>query len=131
MHQGQRQYVSLTRAALNKRDSEWSRAAHSERRIRAYNLNGERIGVAGVGEGDNRLTFPAKLKVETILGFDHWIKLAPPGSEKWYTPMDNWCPRAVIFEDDRMAIPEDPIGMKGDTVTIIDTVIKNAIDEET
>ena len=112
-----------TAVALNRRDTEWFQAQYSEMRIRAYNINGERIGVAGVGEGDQRLTFPAKLRVETVLGFNHWIKEAPPGSQKWYVQMGDWRLKAVIFGDGRMAVPEDPIGMKGETVTIVDTVI--------
>ena len=130
MQQGQRWHAAPTQAALNRRDREWFQAQYSEMRIRAHNINGERIGVAGVGEGDQRLTFPAKLRVETVLGFNHWIKEAPPGSQKWYVQMGDWRPKAVIFEDGRMAVPEDPIGMKGETVTIVDTVITNVVDED-
>ena len=36
--------------------------------INTDTLDGERIGVVGVGEGDQRLTFPAKLRTETVLG---------------------------------------------------------------
>ena len=130
MQQGQRWHGVPTEAALNRRDREWFQAQYSEMRIRAYNINGERIGVAGVGEGDQRLTFPAKLRVETVLGFNHWIKEAPPGSQKWYVQMGDWRPKAVIFEDGRMAVPWDPIGMKGETVTIVDTEITNVVDED-
>ena len=116
-----------TADALNRRTTEWLQAEYSEMRIRAYNINGEMIGVAGVGEGDQRLTFPAKLRVGTVLGFYHWIKAAPPGSQKWYVEMGNWRPKAVIFKDGRMAIPDDPIGREGETVTIVDTVLTHLV----
>ena len=130
MEGGQQLYGVPTAVALNRRDTEWFQAQYSEMRIRAYNINGERIGVAGVGEGDQRLTFPAKLRVETVLGFNHWIKEAPAGSQKWYVQMGDWRPKTVIFEDGRMAVPEDPIGMKGETVTTVDTVITHVVDED-
>ena len=64
-------YAVPTAVALNRRDTEWFQAQYSEMRIRAYNINGERIGVAGVGYGFQRLTFPSKLAVAQVLGFHH------------------------------------------------------------
>ena len=130
MQQGQRWHGVPTEAALNRRDREWFQAQYSEMRIRAYNINGERIGVAGVGEGNQRLTFPAKLRVGTVLGFYHWIKAAPSGSQKWYVEMEDWRPKAVIFKDGRLAIPDDPIGKEGETVTIVDTVLTHLVVED-
>ena len=130
MQPGQPWHAAPTHAALNRRNREWFQAQYSEMRIRAYNINGERIGVAGVGEGDQRLTFPAKLRVETVLSFNHWIKAAPPGSQKWYVEMGHWRPKAVIFKDGRMAIPDDPIGREGETVTIVDTVLTHVVVED-
>ena len=98
--------------------------------IRAYNVNGERIGVAGVGEGDQRLTFPAKLRVEQVLGFHQWIKASQPGAEKWYVVMGDWRPKAIVFEDGRLAAPDDPIGMGGRTVTVIDTEVTREAGED-
>ena len=103
-----------THAALNQREREWCAAHYSEMRIRAYNINGERIGVAGVGEGDQRLTFPAKLRVETVLSFHHWIKEAPPGSQKWYVPMGDWRPKAVIFGGREDGCPRRPYRHEGE-----------------
>ena len=73
----------LTRQALHRRDWELSEAASSDIRVKAYNLNGERLGVAGVGQGAQRLTFLSKMTVERILGYQHWIKEPPAGSPKW------------------------------------------------
>ena len=102
---------------------EWSRAETSDMRVKAYNIHGERLGVAGVGKGHQRLTFPSRLKVEQVLGFDHWIKEAPPDAEKWYESLGAWRPRVVVFANGRIANPEDPIGMAGDTVTVLDTSV--------
>ena len=121
--------LRLTSAALAQRAMEWTRAETSDVRVRAYNIHGERLGVAGVGEGDQRLTFPSRLRVEQVLGFDHWIKAAPPGAEKWYELLGTWRPRVVVFQNGCIANPEDPIGMKGDTVTVLDTFVTRAVDE--
>ena len=130
MKGGQQLYAVPTAVALNRRDTEWFQAQYSEMRIRAYNINGERIGVAGVGEGNQRLTFPAKLRVGTVLGFYHWIKVAPPGSQKWYVEMEDWRPKAVIFKDGRLAVPDDPIGKEGEEVTIVDTDLSHLVVED-
>ena len=119
----------LTSKALAQRAMEWRRAETSDMRVRAYNIHGERLGVAGVGEGDQRLTFPSRLKVEQVLGFDHWIKAAPPGAEKWYELLGTWRPRLVVFKNGCIGNPEDPIGMKGDTVTVLDTHVTQEVDE--
>ena len=131
MQQVQRQYAPPTRAALRHRDLKWHVAENSEMRIRAYNVNGERIGVAGVGEGEDRFTFPAKLRLQTILGFDHWIKQAQPGAAKWYLPMGDWRPRAIILENGTIASPDDPIAIGGGTVTIINTEMDTTMGEDT
>ena len=94
-------------------------------RVKAYNLNGERVGVAGVGEGAQRLTFPFKLTVERILGFQHWIKEAPAGGPKWYEILGDWKPTRIVFINGTVANPEDPVGRFGDTVWVVDTTPSN------
>ena len=101
----------LTRQALHRREWEWSEAASSDMRVKAYNLNGDRVGVAGVGEGAQRLTFPSKLTVDRILGFQHWIKEAPAGGPKWYEILGDWKPSRIVFINGTVANPEDPVGM--------------------
>ena len=111
----------LTRRALLSREMEWREAARSDKRVKAYNLNGDRVGVEGVGEGAQRLTFPSKLTVERILGFQHWIKEAPAGAPKWYEFLGDWKPTRIVFINVTVANPEDPVGMCGDTVRVVDT----------
>ena len=119
----------LTSATLARRALEWWRAERADVRVKAYNIHGERVGVAEVGEGDHCLTFPFHLKVELVPGFDQWIKMAQPGSGKRYEHLDRWRPRVIVFDNNCIANPEDPIGMKGDTVTMLDTYIPKQ-DEE-
>ena len=59
------------------------------RRVRVHLPNGTRIGLAGVGEGDERLTFPShyrvvealqsaqNLQTEPVHGTCHWIRTVP------------------------------------------------------
>ena len=79
----------------------------------AYNMNGDRVGVAGVGEGAQRLTCPSKLTVDRILGFQHWIKEDEL--------LGDWKPTRIVFINGNVANPEDPVGMCGDTVWVVDT----------
>ena len=111
----------VTRRALLSREAEWMMATGSDMRVKAYNLNGDRVGVAGVGEGAQRLTFPSKLTVDRILGFQHWIKEAPAGGPKWYEILGDWKPTRIVFINGTVANPEDPVGMCGDTVWVVDT----------
>ena len=66
-------------------------------RIEAYAPNGKLVCPAGVGEGEQRFTIPAKMEVGTLLGFQHWIEPAPTGSQLWFRILSNWKPTTVIF----------------------------------
>ena len=48
---------------------------NDKRRISIYTMNGTQIGLAGVGEGEEALTFPAHWDVQDLFGDPHWIKL--------------------------------------------------------
>ena len=99
-------------------------------RVKAYNLNGDRVGVEGVGEGAQRLTFPFKLTVDRILGFQQWIKEAPAGAPTWHELLGDWKPTSIVFINGNVAFPEDPVGMCGDTVWIVDTKPSNESSQE-
>ena len=122
-------YTPLTSQTIARRAMEWWRAENTDLRVEAYNVHGDRVGVVDVGEGVHRLTFPSHLKVEQVLGFDHWVKRAPPGSAKWYEHLDTWRPRVVVFKNNCIANPEDPIGMKGNAVTVLDTCVSRWVEE--
>ena len=88
-------------------------------RVKEYNQNGDQVGVAGVGKGAQRLSFPFKLTVGQILGFQHWIKEASAGAPKWHELLGDWNPTRIVFINGSVAFPEDPVGMCGDTVWVI------------
>jgi len=117
---------TLTRSALLSRDRELWAARTSNARIMAYSMDGSRVGAAWVGEGDQRLTFPAKLTAETVLGFRNWIKEAPEGSPKWYEDLGDWQPTAIIFTNGTIGNHEDPVGLHGDTIWLVDTAINQS-----
>ena len=117
---------TLTRSALLSRDRALWAARTSNARIMAYSMDGSRVGAAEVGEGDQRLTLPAKLTAETVLGFRHWIKEAPEGSPKWYEDLGDWQPTAIIFTNGTIGNPEDPVGLHGDTIWLLDTAINQS-----
>ena len=85
-------------------------------------LNGTQIGLAGVGEGDERLTFPSHFQVGEALASPHWIRFAEPsdGTSKWYVILDpDRAPKAIVYKDGTSAFEGQPIGMKGEWVTAL------------
>ena len=65
--------------------------ADRETRVVVWTVGGTQIGIPGVGEGDNRLTFPRHFVVGEALnaGFQHgWLRFAAPGEmmedDTWY-----------------------------------------------
>ena len=118
-------HPGLTRRVLLRGEVEWREAARSDMRVKAYNQNGDQVGVAGAGEGAQRLTSPSKLTVGQILGFQHWIKEASAGGPKSYELLGDWKPTRIVFINGNVAFPEDPVGMCGDTVWVVDTKPSN------
>ncbi len=47
-------------------------------RVKVYTMDGTQIGLPGVGEGDNRLTFPRRFLVGDALRARDWIRFATP-----------------------------------------------------
>lgn len=89
------------------------------RRARVHLPNGTRIGLAGVGEGDERLTFPSHYQVGEALQSPHWVRFAEPsdGTSAWYVPLDsNRTPKTIVYKNGTSAFECQPIGMKGDWV---------------
>ena len=88
-----------------------------DRRVRVHLPNGTRIGLAGVGEGDERLTLPSHFQVGEALESPHWIRFAEPsdGTSKWYVILDpDRAPKAIVYKDGTAAFEGQPIGMKGE-----------------
>jgi len=114
----------LTKEVLATVDTRNSRiCGHSlDRRVRVHLPNGTQIGLAGVGEGDERLTFPSHFQVGEALQSPHWIRFAEPsdGTSKWYVVLDSdRLPKAIVYKDGTAAFEGQPIGMKGEWVTAL------------
>ena len=77
-------------------------------RTEAYALNGELVCPAGVGEGEERFTIPAKIQVGKLLGFQHWIETAPTGSQPWFRTLGDWQPTTVVLSNGKIAYPDEP-----------------------
>ena len=99
-------------------------------RIKAYTVGGAQVAAAGVGEGTNWGTFPRAMRVCTLLGFSHWIKILQtpvPGVKiqagVHYEIMDplSFQPRTVINQDGTIAYPDDSLGGTGGNVITLYT----------
>ena len=73
---------------------------------------------------------PSQIRTDTVLGLSHCIKEAPPGAPKWYEVLGDWKPTAIVLTNGRLANPDDPVGVHGDTITIIDTKISRGESQE-
>ena len=96
-----------------------------EPRVKVYTPSGQRIGIPGVGEGDNRLTFPRSYKVRDALGAT-WIRFATdgerpqsgwPGLGTWWR-ISEFQPKTLIHRGENgafcVAFPNETMGLFGD-----------------
>ena len=88
-----------------------------ETRVRVWTLGGTQIGLPGVGEGDNRLTFPRHFLVGEALnaGFQHsWLRFATPGEMRedgtWYRIYEHPV-RALCYANSQVAPVDEPMGL--------------------
>ena len=92
------------------------------RRIRVYTTGGIQIGLAGVGQGDKALTFPANFLCGDALKSRHWIREATTQEleqdSRWYRILTQTeTPSKLAHQvGDVLAIPEDYMGQYGDTM---------------
>ena len=93
-----------------------------ETRVTVYTPGGLQIGIPGVGEGDERLTFPQRYLVGDALKTGQWIQKATPEeieetpagfSIQWWRPFDAFTPLSIIHEGGSVALPDDCIGSRG------------------
>ena len=89
-------------------------------RVKVFTLSGEQIGIAGVGEGDKRLTFPRYWKVGDALG-KTWLRFATENELKldktWWRKSEVQ-PQSLIHcgkdGEGFVATPEQEMGRLGD-----------------
>ena len=96
-------------------------------RVKVFTLKGIQIGLLGVGEGENRLTFPAGYVIKQALEAPIWIRFAtteeiaqtPAGFlEQWWQELE-FRPQAFCHCDGTPALENQPIGLRGDTITCV------------
>ena len=96
-------------------------------RVKVFTLEGVQIGLPGVGEGVNRLTFPAGYVIKQALDAPIWIRFAtideiaqtPAGCQaQWWRELD-MKPKAFCYCNGTPAFENQPIGLRGDTITAL------------
>lgn len=95
---------------------------YSTTRVKVYDLSGTQIGLPGMGEDKQRLTFPAKFRVQAALSSGPWVQFATAEEEK---VMGNWWaiaktqPASIIFASGDIASSDLPIGFETGQVTAL------------
>ena len=100
-----------------------------ETRVKAYTIAGRHVGLAGVGEGNQKLTFPAWYLVRDALASPHWITMDVPAG--FATPYEiTFQPRSIIFVNAKIAEPDDPIGLFGPVVTVWEQATESIFEDK-
>ena len=114
---------TLTNNSVREHEARFLRALSGEgARVKAYTASGEQVGLAGLGDGTDRLTFPPQWKVADVLNNMYWIRFATEeeknaGGAWWRAAAVQ--PWAVLHEGGILAMPGEPIGLFGDSVTVL------------
>ena len=92
-------------------------------RVHVVTAGGIRIGLAGVGEGVNRLTFPAGYLIGDALRCPHahWLQFATEEDkvqkpQQWYSQAP-FKPCSLVYQDGTVALEGQTMGEKRGTVT--------------
>ena len=105
-------------------------------RVYFWTTSGTRCGPAGVGEGDNKLTCPGHLTVDTVLSMQHWIRFATDDEKNaqcaageeplWWRKLEEngvrFQPKALIMgsgANATVALPHHAVGGKGKDVIVL------------
>ena len=108
-------------------------------RVKVFTMEGVQIGLPGVGEGVNRLTFPAGYLIKEAMDAPIWIRFAtteeiaqqtPAGFlAQWWRERD-FKPKAFCHCDGTPAFENQPIGLRGDTITALAQAYEQKFEEE-
>ena len=125
--------VGLLETMVQQGEGVCSRSFCATYRVRVYTMEGVQIGLPGVGEGMNRLTFPAGYVIKEAMDAAVWIRFAtdkeiaeetPAGFQpRWWRELD-FTPRAFVYSDGTTAFENQPIGLRGDTVHVLAQAVK-------
>ena len=108
--------------------------------MRVYTPDGTLICLAGLGAGEDVMTFPACFEVGMALGTPHWIRHCRPGDEGpfiagRYKKLEDADgaevqPRSLIHVNGRVAELEDLMGMYGTEMTALFSIRRDQDVEE-
>ena len=91
-------------------------------RVRAYTIDGVQCCLAGLGEKEQRLTFPMSYEVGAALWSKVWVRFATEAEQaldgKWYKELEIK-PKTLLHSNGAIANPEDFIGLMGTTVQVL------------
>ena len=110
-------------------DRLWTRSARvlavkmdKTSRVRAYTIDGVQCCLAGLGEKEQRLTFPMSYEVGAALWSKVWVRFATEAEQaldgKWYKELEIK-PKTLLHSNGAIANPEDFIGLMGTTVQVL------------
>jgi hypothetical protein len=91
-------------------------------RITVYDISGTQIGLSGVGEHEQRLTFPACYMVGQALEASNWIRFASIEEQAqiltWWT-FAQTRPACIVYANGVVAPHDMPIGFDAEYVTAL------------
>ena len=122
----------LSVETLATRNAAWeSFLRDGDSRVRVYTAAGTLIGLPGVGENANRLTFPCRYLVGDALRDKVWIRSATDDEQaadlmlscdsKWWR-VSELQPRTLIHANGLIAFCDEPMGLLGSTMTAFDSL---------
>ena len=132
-------HTPLTTEALQMHNSLHDRYKHrrygcQEERVKVFTPRGVQIGLPGIGEGDQRLTFPKSFLVGDALNQGAWIcesttteseelpdgfGVSLPVKQKWWRFFEGFEPRSLIHANGCFALDSHPMGAVGCRLTAI------------
>ena len=130
---------SLLRTMVQQGQGVCSQSFAASYRVKVFTMEGVQIGLPGVGEGVNRLTFPAGYVIKEAMDEPIWIRFATPEEiaqqtpagfhAQWWREID-FKPKAFCHCDGTPAFENQPIGLRGDTITALAQAAKQPLVEE-
>ena len=130
---------SLLRTMVQQGQGVCSQSFAASYRVKVFTMEGVQIGLPGVGEGVNRLTFPAGYVIKEAMNAPIWIRFATPGEmaqetpagfhAQWWREID-FKPKAFCHCNGTPAFENQPIGLYGDTITALAQAAKQPLVEE-
>ena len=130
---------SLLRTMVQQGQGVCSQSFAASYRVKVFTMEGVQIGLPGVGEGVNRLTFPAGYVIKEAMDAPTWIRFATPEEivqqtpvgfhPQWWREID-FKPKAFCHCNGTPAFENQPIGLYGDIITALAQAAKQPLVEE-